>query len=52
MKHIEFTVFGEPQGKARPRFTRMGRAYTPKKTADYESTQGFSPFPNVPKPTL
>ena len=33
---IEFTVFGEPQGKARPRFTRLGRAYTPKKTADYE----------------
>ena len=36
MHPIEFTVFGEPQGKARPRFTRMGRAYTPKKTADYE----------------
>lgn len=36
MNQLEFTVFGEPQGKARPRFTRMGRAYTPKKTADYE----------------
>ena len=36
MHPIEFTVFGEPQGKARPRFTRIGRTYTPKKTADYE----------------
>lgn len=31
-----FIVYGQPQGKARPRFTRTGRAYTPKKTADYE----------------
>lgn len=30
---------GRPQGKARPRFTRMGkyvRTYTPQKTVDYE----------------
>ena len=36
---IEFTVLGDPQGKARPRVsTKNGkaRAYTPKKTADYE----------------
>ena len=26
----------EPVPKGRPRFTRMGRAYTPQKTADYE----------------
>lgn len=31
-----FVVYGEPQGKARPRFTRGGRTYTPKKTVDYE----------------
>lgn len=31
-----FSVYGEPQGKARPRFTRTGRAYTPQKTASYE----------------
>lgn len=37
MKSIKFTVWGEPQGKARPRFTRMGRTYTPKKTVDYEN---------------
>lgn len=36
MHPIEFTVFGEPQGKARPRFTRFGKPYTPKKTEDYE----------------
>lgn len=33
-----FVVFGNPQGKMRPRFTRKGggRTYTPKKTQDYE----------------
>ena len=34
---VEFTVYGKPQGKARPRFTRRGnRAYTPKETKLYE----------------
>ena len=32
---IEFTVPGNPVGKARPRVTRYG-TYTPKKTKDYE----------------
>ena len=32
-----FRVNGMPQGEARPRFTRQGRAYTPKKTRDYEA---------------
>lgn len=36
MKTTMFTVIGEPQGKARPRILRSGRAYTPKKTAEYE----------------
>ncbi|WP_373827199.1 RusA family crossover junction endodeoxyribonuclease [Bacteroides heparinolyticus] len=36
MKNINFIVCGEPKAKARPRFTRNGRAYTPKETADYE----------------
>lgn len=34
-----FVVPGEPQGKARPRFSRRGgqvATYTPKKTVDYE----------------
>ena len=31
------TVEGDPVGKGRPRFTRQGRAYTPKKTKEYET---------------
>lgn len=31
-----FTVYGKPQGKARPRFTRTGHAYTPDSTREYE----------------
>lgn len=36
-RRIEFTVVGEPVAKARPRVTRSGAVYTPKKTSDYES---------------
>lgn len=32
-----FRVNGIPQGKARPRFTKGGRAYTPAKTRRYEA---------------
>ena len=32
---IKFFIQGTPQGKARPRFTKTGRAYTPQKTVDY-----------------
>lgn len=31
-----FTVYGKPQGKGRPRFTRTGHAYTPDSTREYE----------------
>lgn len=34
---VMFKIEGEPVAKGRPRFTRQGRAYTPKKTNDYES---------------
>lgn len=34
---ISFVVRGAPQGKGRPRFTRSGHAYTPKKTVEYEN---------------
>ena len=40
MKHITFTIQGEPKGKGRPRFTTRGKfpsAYTPQDTADYET---------------
>lgn len=33
----ELTVFGQPVGKGRPRFTRLGHAYTPEKTKEYEN---------------
>jgi Holliday junction resolvase RusA-like endonuclease len=36
MPKITFTVPGNPQGKARPRFCR-GHAVTPQKTRDYEA---------------
>lgn len=36
---IKFTVLGKPQGKARPRFRKIGNhvsTYNPKQTTDYE----------------
>lgn len=33
---VDFVIEGEPVAKGRPRFTTTGRAYTPKRTADYE----------------
>ena len=41
---IYFKVMGEPVGKGRPRFSRRGgyvKAYTPKKTVDYEEKIKF-----------
>lgn len=37
MKQYQFTVYGEPKAKARPRVTRSGFAYTPKDTVMYEN---------------
>ena len=31
-----FIIEGQPKGKARPRFTRSGHAYTPRETKNYE----------------
>ena len=36
MKRCEFIIDGEPKGKARPRFTRQGHAYTADATRNYE----------------
>jgi len=33
---IYFRIDGDPVAKGRPKFTRRGHAYTPKKTKDYE----------------
>lgn len=35
-KIVRFTVWGEPKTKQRPRFSKTGRAYTPKETQDAE----------------
>jgi len=37
MKGIKFVVPGKPMGKARPRVTRRGFAYTPAPTVSYEN---------------
>lgn len=34
---VLFTVPGEPGAKGRPRFTRTGHAFTPKKTVEFEN---------------
>lgn len=37
---VKFTILGKPQGKGRPRFTKVGnfvRAYTPDGTVSYEN---------------
>jgi Holliday junction resolvase RusA-like endonuclease len=34
---LSFTVLGEPRGKGRPRFTKMGIAYTDSETRAYEN---------------
>ena len=38
----EFTVFGQPTGKGRPRFTKTGHTYTPEKTKNYEELVRFA----------
>lgn len=37
MKSIKVIVPGKPQGKARPRVTKAGHAFTPEKTREYEA---------------
>lgn len=34
---LHIRINGEPRGKQRPRFTKQGRAYTPKETREYEA---------------
>lgn len=51
-KQFIFTVYGEPRGKGRPRFTRNGRTYTPAETAQYERmvrTMFLSRYPRPEK---
>ena len=61
MKSISFKVPGKAIGKQRPRVTRRGHAYTPKKTKEYEKHiqacfleehQGHKPWDCALKMTL
>ena len=36
MYEIELEISGQPIGKGRPRFTKVGHTYTPQKTKEYE----------------
>jgi Holliday junction resolvase RusA-like endonuclease len=48
---IEFTVYGMPVAKGRPRFTKKGFTYTPKETRDAENSflnQALSHKPEKP----
>lgn len=36
MSNLQFVIDGPPHGKARPRITRSGHAYTPENTRKYE----------------
>lgn len=53
MTPVEFTVPGQPIGKARPRATAVNgrpRMYTPKTTADYEKQVAEEAMPLFPEP--
>ncbi len=39
---MTFEIIGEPQGKARPRFTRQGHTYTPAATKAYEQAVAWA----------
>lgn len=45
----EITVFGQPTGKGRPRFTRSGHTYTPQATKDYENLVRATFISSYPK---
>lgn len=47
---IVFEIPGTPFGKQRPRATRQGRVYTPKKTVSYERQVGQIALPHFPTP--
>lgn len=54
-ENINFIVYGEPQGKGRPRFSRRGAfvsTYTPEKTATYENLVKMSFLQKYQEPAL
>lgn len=49
---IKFTVYGEPVAKGRPRFTKRGFAYTPKKTREAQDNFLAQAVKHKPKKPL
>ena len=52
---VKFTVYGDPKGKGRPRFRRVGRmtmTYTPKETVEYENNVKKSFLSSIDKDTF
>ena len=49
MMEYELTIFGQPVGKARPRFTHTGHTYTPQATKDYEELVRYTFISGYPK---
>lgn len=45
----EITIFGQPTGKGRPRFTKTGHTYTPQATKDYESLVRYTFVSSYPR---
>ena len=50
MSDIAFTIPGDPASKGRPRFTRYGKTYTPKKTVDAEAAIALLAEEACPEP--
>jgi Holliday junction resolvase RusA-like endonuclease len=51
-RQFTITVPGKPSGKGRPRFTKIGRTYTPAKTVATETLVGECAFSQVGQPML
>ena len=47
---MEFTILGKVVAKGRPRFTRQGHTYTPKKTKDYEKLVKLTAMDHFERP--
>ena len=47
---MEFTILGIVVAKGRPRFTRQGHTYTPKKTKDYEKLVKLTAMKHFKRP--
>lgn len=49
---IAFTVYGDPVAQGRPRFTKMGKSYDPKKSSDFKYWVKLIASQHAPKKLL